>query len=122
MKRSRFLQILGLGIVAAPIVIDPVITGLEAMISVKPIAKKTTDQLIIEAMEAAVRNADNGPQEFVLWTGKQGMIEFDKAMKEMTQFAMDKEYEMMYGKNSRKKKKYIKVATNDRQMRYGNNV
>ena len=103
MKRSRFLKMLGLGAIAAPVAIPLAVkaaTGLSEMIKVKPQPPLTGDGIM--AMVEAMSKPDP-KQEFVVWTGKEGMKKFNEAMKDMNDFAKDGEKKMMYGKKHKSK-------------------
>ena len=90
MKRSRFLKIVGLGALAAPVAGTAVFQALEAITKTS-----SSDQLILDAIQSMI-NEPSGPSEIVLHTGVEGMKAFDAAMKEMAEFTKEKEYQMMY--------------------------
>ena len=91
MKRNRFLKILSLGAIAAPVAGSAVLQGLQALTEHKP-----SDQLLLDSIQSLI-NSPSDPGTYTVWTGKEGMKAFDEAMKEMAEFTKEQEYKMMYG-------------------------
>jgi len=90
MNRRRFLNLFTKG--AAVAVATPVVIGgLAEVISDLHVAPEFTEKMLMNVLN------DIGPapeQDFVVWTGRKGYDEINKAMKE---FAMEQEHKMMYG-------------------------
>ncbi len=74
---------LGLGVIAAPVIIPlaaKAVTGLAERIKHDPKYDKITSEGIMASL-MDISNQHNN-QEFVVWTSKSGMEDFNKALKE----------------------------------------
>lgn len=76
MKRNKFLKLITLGAIAIPVAAPVVIQALKA---IPPTPPPLTAQGIMAQIEAM----SNGPKEYTVWTGREGMKLFEEAMKEL---------------------------------------
>ena len=92
MKRERFLKILGLGAVAAPVAGTAVFRALAAVVP----APNPSDKLLMDSIESLM-NSQTDPGTYTVWTGKEGMRAFDEALKEFAEYGKEQERKIMYG-------------------------
>jgi len=84
MKRSRFLEILSLGAVAAPVAGSAVVKALGAIAKPHPL-----DQGVYQGI---LNQINNNPQpSYTVLVGENGMKAFEEAMKKMSLFAEEQE-------------------------------